>query len=129
MAFTWSPEPPKSPPDLSDDAYAIWKFRQKAGVAHQDSTYEGAMQDETIADILAGFQIEVGGTLYHQPLTALAFFIRSDPEQRTQSMEGDAMDKWTDPMKRADALEREQEILNRQLIPGYSTPIMGPILT
>lgn len=129
MAFTWNPTPPTPSPDFSNDAYAIWKFRQKAGISQQDSTYEGALQDETIADILAGHKIEVGGTSYHQPLTALAFYIRSDPEQRVQSMEGDARDVWVDPLNRANALEREQELLNRVLIPGYGPSVIKPILT
>lgn len=131
MAFTWDPAVIITA-DFTDLAYSLWKFRQKAGISQQDSAYEGALSDEIITDMLTGHQIEVAGIDYYQPLTALAFFIESDPEQRTESMEGDAMEKWVDPEKRALALRREQEILNRSLIPGYvavSVSFPGPVLT
>lgn len=130
MSFVWDPVNPPTA-DFSDTAYCIWKFRHRAGISQQDPSYEGAMSDGAVLDVMSGHYVTVNSIQYFQPLTALAFFIESDPEQRVQSMEGDAMDKWTDPMKRAEALRNEQEALNRALIPGYE-PVYkfpGPKLT
>ena len=130
MSFTWTPVPP-SDPDLTSLQYCIWKFRQKAGLSQQDSTYEAALDDESVEDLLKIQKLTLSGTDYYQPLEVLANYIRADPEQRVESQEGDASDKWTDPYERADALEWEQELLNRSLIPGYVATLMhpGPILT
>jgi len=131
MSFTWTRQPPKDFPDLSDKQYAVWKFRQRAGVAHQDETYEGALSDEAVLDAMYTDTLTLQEVVYYQPLTTLANFIEADPEQRIESYEGDAKDKWTDPYRRSQALKREQEELNRRTIPGYVPQLFnpGPILT
>lgn len=131
MSFTWTAVPPVIPPDLANPAYAVWKFRQKAGLSHQDEAYEAALSDESIVDMMTVDSITVGGTVYHQPLKTLARFISTDPEQRTESQEGDAKDKWTDPFKRVQALLDEQEALNQNIIPDYVSvyKFFKPVLT
>ncbi|MCA1800235.1 MAG: hypothetical protein LC650_02985 [Actinobacteria bacterium] len=131
MGFTWTGTPLQVPPDLTNTDYAIWKFRQKAGLSHQDETYEAALSDESIVDMMVVDNLVLKYIVYHQPLITLARFIMTDPEQRTESQEGDAKDKWTDPFRRAQALLDEQEALNRSLIPDYipAYKFFKPVLT
>lgn len=130
MAVTWTRDPPASA-DLSVIVYCRWKFRQVAGLSQQDEDYEACLSDATIDDILAGHSITFDSIVYYQPLSSVAWFIRSDPEQRNESREGDAMDVWTDPFVRASNLDQEQEQINRRLIPGYIIKSFspGPIFT